>query len=117
LTDRLAAARTRLRRLTLGVHAGLLLALGSVLWQVGWRLPVFAIVTVLAALPLLATLPGLLADRSSTPRWLAVALVAYVGLATVEVIANGSLGAAAMLLLALLELGLLLLLIRTPRPR
>jgi hypothetical protein len=98
----------------LAVHAGLLGALAVVLWQVDWNLPVFAAVAVAAAAPLLATSPGLIADRAATLPWLAVALVAYVGLATVEVVARGSLAAATMLLLALLELALALVLTRMP---
>jgi uncharacterized membrane protein len=116
LSGRLATRR-RLRLLTVALHLGLMLALAAVLLRSGAPPPVAALVTAAAVLPLLAALPGLIADRAATLPWLALALVAYVGLATVEAIASVTPSAAAMLLLALLELGLVLLLSRTPRPR
>jgi hypothetical protein len=69
---------------------------------------------VVLLLPLLLTLRGLHAGRHTTLQWLAVLLVAYVGGASVEVVARS--GAApllnAALLAAVLELGLVLALIR-----
>ena len=68
--------------------------------------------------PLLATLPGLVRQRRGTMQALAVLLVAYVGGASVEVVARA--GAALLvsvtLLVGVLELGLLLALIRRARP-
>jgi hypothetical protein len=62
-------------------------------------------------------LPGLLTARAATERWLAAALVPYIGGLCVEVIARG--GADPLLAIALLaavtELGLLLALSRRPR--
>jgi hypothetical protein len=67
--------------------------------------------------PLLATLPGLVRQRRPTLQALAVLLVAYVGGASVEVVARA--GAAPLVSVALLagvlELGLLLALIRRGR--
>ena len=68
--------------------------------------------------PLLATVPGLVRQRRGTMQALAVLLVAYVGGASVEVVARA--GSAplvnAALLAGVLELGLLLALIRRARP-
>jgi len=68
--------------------------------------------------PLLATLPGLVRERRTTLQRLAVLLVAYIGGASVEVVARA--GDAPLLNIALLaaalELGLALALIRRGRP-
>ena len=64
--------------------------------------------------PLALTLRGLLRGYRATERWLAVLLVAYVGITCVEVVARG--GSVPLLSIALLaavlELGLLLVLIQ-----
>jgi uncharacterized membrane protein len=71
-------------------------------------------VAALLAVPLLLTLRGLAQGRRATLQWLAVMLVAYIGGASVEVVARSgnapSLSLA--LIAAVLELGLLLALIR-----
>lgn len=106
---------TGIHRAALVVHAGLALALAATLIAValppGLRLAGIAV----AWLPLAATLPGLIGRRIEALRWLALALVLYAGFGTVEVMATGTLAAAAVLLAALLELGLVLMLcLRTP---
>ena len=74
---------------------------------------------VVLLLPLVLTLRGLSAGRRASERYLAVLLVAYIGGASVEVVATSGdarlLSAA--LLAAVLELGLLLALIRRPAAR
>jgi hypothetical protein len=68
--------------------------------------------------PLLATLPGLLRERRSVLRYVAVLLVVYVGGTSVEVVARAgdTWALSVALLAAALELGLLLALIRRGRP-
>ena len=65
-------------------------------------------------LPLLLTLPGLAQGRRAVLQRLAVLLVAYIGGASVEVVAQagGAPAASVALLVAVLQLGLLLALIR-----
>ena len=75
------------------------------------------VVALLALLPLILSLRGLIAGRTATLRWLAVALVLYAGLGSVEVIATSSRPAIGLLLFALLELAATLILLRHPRPR
>lgn len=106
-----------LRRVTVGCHVLLMAALAaSVLTAL--TAPRLALVVVLL-LPLLATVRGLAAGRRTIEKRLAVLLVAYIGGAIVEVIAQSGriplLNVA--LLLAALELGLLLALTRRPGAR
>jgi len=70
----------------------------------------------LAVLPLVLTLPGLLRRRRSVLAWLALWLVAYAGLGSVEVIASRSVAANLTLLFALLELAFVLSLRRRHQP-
>lgn len=105
----------RLQRVALGLHAVLVVALAASLLSVNlplaWRLGL----ALLVVLPLLATLPGLIGRRLTALRWLALVLVLYVGFGSVEVVATRTPAAAAVLLAALLELGLVLMLCqRTP---
>jgi hypothetical protein len=71
----------------------------------------------LLALPLLLTLRGLVQNRRASLRWLAVLLVAYIGGLSVEVVARSGDAPAqsSALLVAALELGLTLALIRRAR--
>jgi Predicted membrane protein (DUF2069) len=106
-----------LRRLTLATHIGLAggvgLTLGSLELGTIWRVSI----ALVALLPLAASLPGLMAARRSSMRWLALALVFYAGLGAVEVIARTHPAAVAVLLCALIELALVLSLTRAPRPQ
>ena len=68
--------------------------------------------------PLLATLPGLARGEPQTQRWLAVLLVTYVGATSVEVVARaGAPLVSTALRAAVVELGVLLVLIRRSRDR
>ncbi len=101
-----------LLRAIVGCHLVLAAALAASLVPPATALRVG--VAVLLALPLLLTLRGLAQGRRTTLQRLAVLLVAYIGGASVEVVAR--LGNAPSLSIALiaavLELGLLLALIR-----
>jgi uncharacterized membrane protein len=74
--------------------------------------------TAAVVLPLALTLRGLATGQARTQRWLAVLLVPYAGGFSVEVVARA--GAAPLLgvglMVAVLELGLTLALIRRPPP-
>jgi uncharacterized membrane protein len=100
------------RRATLVCHVLLVSALAASIVAPPTALKLAAAVVLL--LPLLLALHGLYAGRRTTLQWLAVLLVAYIGGASVEVVARS--GAApllnAALLAAVLELGLVLALIR-----
>jgi uncharacterized membrane protein len=102
----------RLRHAILGCHLILLAALvTSVLPPLTMlRLTVAAML----ALPLLVTLRGIVQQRRVTLQRLAVLLVAYIGVSSVEVVARsgGSRALSIALLAAVLELGLTLSLIR-----
>jgi hypothetical protein len=105
-----------LRHALLGCH---LLLLGALLASVvppatGLRLALAAVL----ALPLLVTLRGIALQRRVTLQRLAVLLVAYIGGASVEVVARSGSSAAldVALLAAVLELGLALALIRRSVP-
>jgi hypothetical protein len=101
-----------LLRAIVGCHLVLMAALAASLVPPATALRVG--VAALLALPLLLTLRGLAQARRTTLQRLAVLLVAYVGGASVEVVARSgnapSLSIA--LIAAVLELGLLLALIR-----
>jgi uncharacterized membrane protein len=105
------------RRLALALHAGLATTLAFSLATVESAPAVRVTFIVLALLPLVATLRGLIMGRGETLRWLALALVLYTGLGAVEVIARSDAASIAVLFLALLELALVLSLVRAPRSR
>jgi uncharacterized membrane protein len=107
------AARSPLELLVLGCHAALAVSMGVVAFgafQAPWR----ELAAVLASLPLVAALPGLIARRRRALSWLALLLVAYAGAAVVEVVASAGAHRAASLasLAAVAELGLLPMLSR-----
>jgi hypothetical protein len=106
-----------LRRATLACHVLLMAALAASIVATPTGLRVAAAVVLL--LPLVLTLRGLSAGRRATERYLAVLLVAYIGGASVEVVATsgGARLLSAALLAGVLELGLLLTLIRRPAAR
>lgn len=101
-----------LRRLAVAVHVALMAATAAVFADYAlaavWR----GVLLTLALLPLALTLPGLAAGNRNALRWLAVALVLYCGLGSVEAIAARTLAAATTFLLALVELALVLSLSR-----
>ena len=101
-----------MRRAVIGCHLLLLAAL--VASFVPPASPLRLAAAALLALPLLLTLPGLVQGRRGPLRWLAVLLVAYIGGLSVEVVArSGDAPAQSFaLLVAALELGLTLALIR-----
>lgn len=78
-----------------------------------------AVIAAVAALPLLAAIPGLRRRERRTYQWLTVVLVLYVGAAAVEVVATlgASVFGGVVLFAALVELVLLLRLIREPAAR
>jgi uncharacterized membrane protein len=98
-----------MRNLILSAHLCLAIAVGWTLAALEVSAGARLLLLGCAVLPLLLFIPGLVAGRRNTLRWLAVALVLYAGLATVEVIATATLAAAAWLLFALLELALTLM--------
>jgi uncharacterized membrane protein len=103
------------RRAAIGCHALLIAALvASIVPPTSAPRGAAAI---LLALPLLLMLPGLVQGRRASLRWLAVLLVAYIGGFSVEVVArSGDAPAQSFaLLVAALELGLTLALIRRGR--
>jgi hypothetical protein len=106
-----------LRRVTVGCHVLLMAALAASVLTAPTMLRLAIAVVLL--LPLLVTVRGLAAGRRTIEKRLAVLLVAYIGGASVEVVAQSgripSLSVA--LLLAALELGLLLALTRRPGAR
>lgn len=70
------------------------------------------------ALPLLVTIRGLAGGRRRTLQIVSLLLVLYIGLAVVEVVAaRGSWLPGVWLAAAGIELGLLLIIVRRPRPR
>lgn len=106
-----------LHRLALLSHLGLALAVVLTLGTLDLA-PVYrSLVVMLALLPLVVGLPGLWRRRRTGLQWLAVALVVYAGLGSVEVIARSHPAAVAVLLLALLELALAFSLTRAPPPQ
>ena len=106
-----------LRRATLGCHVLLMAALAASV--VATPTPLRLVAAAVLLLPLLLTLRGLGAVQRTTLQRLAVLLVAYIGGASVEVVAHS--GDAPLLsvalLAAVLELGLLLAIIRRPIAR
>jgi hypothetical protein len=103
-----------LYRLTLTAHVGLALAVGLTLGRLALGPGFRSILILIALLPLVLTLRGLMAGRGESLRWLALALVLYAGLGAVEVIATGTWAAIFLLLCALIELALVLILVRAP---
>jgi uncharacterized membrane protein len=104
-----------LRRAALCCHAALVVAiLGSAVRATSFGA---AAATALAAAPLMATLPGLLAGRRRAASWTALLTVIYAAAATVEIVARAGAApfATGALLAALGELGLLFALSRRPQ--
>jgi uncharacterized membrane protein len=102
-----------LTRATLATHVVLVIGVIAVLSRSGLPSPWNLVVVAGAALPLIALLPGLIAQRRHTQQWLAIVLVIYVTAAVAEVAASGAtLLPSAVLLAALIELALLLTLLR-----
>jgi hypothetical protein len=101
-----------LRRAALACHVLLILALAASLVPPASALRLAA--AALLALPLLLTLRGLAAARRAVLQRLAVLLVAYIGGFSIEVVARSGESPAAngALIVAALELGLALALIR-----
>jgi hypothetical protein len=101
-----------LRRAAVGCHLLLIAAFSAALLPP--LTPVRLATAAVLALPLLLTLRGLAQGRRTTMQRLAVLLVVYVGGSSVEVVArSGDAPAVSVaLLLAVLELGLLLAVIR-----
>jgi hypothetical protein len=105
-----------LRHATLACHVLLIGALGAGALSTPTALRLF--IALGLVLPLLLTLRGLARGRRATEQRLAVLLIAYIGGASVEVVAqavNAPLVSIA-LLVAALELGLLLAVIRRSDP-
>jgi hypothetical protein len=106
-----------LRVLVLGCQVALIALLAAGILRDGTTLG-HLLGAAVVVLPLALTLPAVTADRRTTQRWLAVLLVPYAGGLSVEVVARA--GSATLLdaglLVAVLELGLLLALIRRPPP-
>jgi uncharacterized membrane protein len=104
-----------MRRAVIGCHLLLIAALVASFVPPASALRLAA--GALLALPLLLTLRGLVQGRRASLQWLAVLLVAYIGGLSVEVVArSGDARAQSFaLLVAALELGLVLALIRRVR--
>lgn len=102
-------------RLLLPLHFALAAALALTVLDFGLAPLPRAALAVVALLPLALCLPGLLAGRKETLRWLALILVLYAGFGCVEVVAAGTMTAVVLLLTALLELALTLITLR-PAP-
>ena len=109
--------RPLLARLLLALHLALAAAVALTIVDFALAPGPRAVLILLALLPLALSLYGLIAGRTSTLRWLALALVLYAGLGSVEVIAAGSWPAVGLLLFALLELAGALIWLRHPPPQ
>lgn len=104
-----------LRRLLLAVHVVLTVCVAVLVFTAAPAAPWNVVLAAGAAAPLLAALPGLLADRRYSYQWLSIALVIYVSAAAMEVVAAGVRPvAAATLLAAVMALALVLVLVRRP---
>src|SRR5690606_18396342 len=99
-----------LSHLTLLAAVSIGLARAELGGTVSGNVAVRAVLVAAGAAPLVLAIPGLYRGRRYTFRWLALALVAYAGLAATEVVASlgTSVAASIALLAALIELGLLL---------
>jgi uncharacterized membrane protein len=106
-----------IRGALIGSHFGLAVMLTLALSRLDTALWIRAILITLALLPLALMLPGLRRAQPSTLRWLALALVLYAGLGSVEVIATNSPAASGWFLFALIELGLAVMLNQHLAPR
>jgi uncharacterized membrane protein len=119
----LAASRPTVRPprtwqlLALVAHVGLALSVGATIAVAALPVPLRVLLAGLAVLPLIVTFPGLKRSSTGVLAWLAVALVIYTGLGTVEVIAAGTRLSIALLLFATTELCLVLVLSRRLRFR
>jgi uncharacterized membrane protein len=112
--DERDARNHMLTNATLATHVVLVIGVTAVLSLSAIPLPWNLVLAAGAALPLIAVLPGLVAQRRYTQQWLAIVLVIYVSAAVMEVIASGAtLLPSVVLLAALIELALLLRLLRT----
>ncbi len=111
--------RSPLETVALACQVVLALAVAALAFSAANSPAAGALLALLAAAPLLATLRGLAASARARP-WVALLLVLYAGAASVEVVATlGSAHLASVALLAaVLELGVVLTIIRrsqTPR--
>jgi uncharacterized membrane protein len=112
--DERDARNDMLNNATLATHLMLVIGVIAVLGLSAIPLPWNLVLSAGAALPLIAMLPGLVAQRRYTQQWLAIVLVIYVTAAVMEVTASGAtLLPSVVLLAALIELALLLTLLRT----
>jgi uncharacterized membrane protein len=107
-----------LRTLAIVCHGTLSLSVCGLVLRALPVSPAREIALAAAVLPLIVTAPGLVRGKRLVEQWVAVLLVAYAGASMVEVVANaGAMPFGSVALLAsLLELGLVLALIRRPRP-
>jgi hypothetical protein len=110
-------ATDKIRAAALLVHAALALAVGATMLDIDAAAWVRAVLLGVTLVPVAATAPALIGLRHNRLRWLALVLVLFAGLGSMEVIATGTVAAAVLLLSALLELGLVLILVRRPLPR
>ena len=100
--------------LAIGCHLLLLVSVAAMLYRAVDVTPWRQIAISIGALPLLATLPGLLAGRRRAMLWLSLLLVVYSGAAVTEAVASGGANRLAGLaaLLAVVEIGVLPILSR-----
>lgn len=119
MTRRALDAALGLSHLTLLAAVSIGLARAELGGAVSGNVAVRAVLVAAGAAPLVLAIPGLYRGRRYTFRWLALALVAYAGLAATEVVASlgTSVAASIALLAALIELGLLLSRSGTTPPR
>jgi uncharacterized membrane protein len=112
----MTTTRSPLAIAVLACHAALAAAIATLVFRAGSTPASGAVLALLAITPLLATCGGLCRPSRTRP-WAAFLLVIYVGAASVEVVASsgGARLASAAFLVATLELGLLLALIRRDR--
>jgi len=105
-----------LRRALIALHLALALSISLALFQIQAAGAIRAGLIGLALLPLALILPRLIGGGTTALSWLALVLVLYAGLGSVEVIATQSLAAAVWFFSALGELGLVVMLNRRPGP-
>ncbi|MFL2547377.1 MAG: DUF2069 domain-containing protein [Candidatus Rariloculaceae bacterium] len=112
----------RLLRTLVGI-CHLLLIIAAATWALSLQqsLPIIAVASAAAVVPLALGIRGLYLDKADTYRWLGLVLVLYIGFGSVEVITSQreSLSAVVMMMAALAEVLLLMSLIRNapPTPR
>ncbi len=95
--------------IAIGCHALLLVASVSIVYGVVGVSPWRELAGVVAAAPLAASLPGLVAQRPRALLWLSLLLVAYAGATVTEAVASagGNVVAGVASLAAVVELGIL----------